>query len=456
MKNLLKAPTKLQIKELSESAELGDSRAQYQLGEFYSKGHGVKRCKKTAFEWMEKSAQQGHVKSQIQLGSLFVSAGYGVRDYDKAFFWAEKAAEKHDPEGLHQLAFKYEAGQGTQPNFSKAISLYHQAAELGSVQSQMTLGSYFKNGDGVKINQDKSFFWYEKAAFSDQSSHAQFLVGLMCLEGVGTTTDKTRAIDWLRKSAKAGHRDASYFLGFIYFKGDDVQQNIPIAMILLKKAAYKGNAEAMELLGRLYLDNDMLTEAYKNLSKSCSCGNQNSCELLENPAMSNYVEKHLSAMKINYGNLATFLTSNDSRSLKEIELYFDDANAYYKKYEGESPTGVLILALARRKFMATLDHKCEAHLAIRTLDKLSGGALKKHDDFKKIVAAYKSSKLTVGSCLDRNSDPSIFKFISSLGLALIGIDNDSDSYNLLLMEQSRLLEFHELACQADIKILFNN
>ena len=451
-----KPPTKFQIKALSESAELGDLVAQYQLGELYGKGEGVKRCTKTAINWLEKAAQQGHVKAQIKLGSLYVSAGYGIRDVDKAFFWAAKAAERQDSEALHQLAFKYEAGQGTRPDMSKAITLYHQAAELGSIQSQMTLGSYFKDGNGVEINPEKSLFWYEKAALSDKSSQAQFLVALMHLKGVGTTVDKTKAINWLRKSSEAHHRDASYFLGYLYFKGDDVQQDIPKAVTLLEIAARKGNTESMDILGRLYLDNDQLAKAYKYLTKACSHDNQGSCELLETPNMSNYAEKYVSAIKDHYVNLSSFLTNDNSQALKEIKLYFEDTNAYYRKYDGESATDVLILALNRRKFMATVDHKHEAHITLKTLDKLSGGTLKMHDGFKGLIENYKQSKFAIGSCLDQNAEPSIFNFISSLGLALIGIDSDSDSYNLLLLEQGRLPELRELATQADIKLLFGN
>ena len=106
--------------------------------------------------------------------------------------------------------------------------------------------------------------------------------------------------------------------------------------------------------------------------------------------------------------------------------------------------------------MVSLDHKEEAHLALKALDKLTRGVLKRDDGFKVIVATYKKLGLSIGSCLDYNAEPSIFKFVSSLGLSLIGIDNGTDSYNLIILEKNRLSELLELAQQAHIRILFNS
>jgi len=49
-----------------KAAEQGNADAQYNLGELYNKGRGVKRNKKTAQKWYEAAAEQGHVKAKYR------------------------------------------------------------------------------------------------------------------------------------------------------------------------------------------------------------------------------------------------------------------------------------------------------------------------------------------------------------------------------------------------------
>jgi len=50
----------------SKSAEQGHADAQYNLGELYNKGRGVKKNKKIAQKWYKAAAEQGHVKAKYR------------------------------------------------------------------------------------------------------------------------------------------------------------------------------------------------------------------------------------------------------------------------------------------------------------------------------------------------------------------------------------------------------
>jgi len=50
----------------SKAAEQGHADAQYNLGELYNKGRGVKRNKKTAQKWYKAASAQGHVKAKYR------------------------------------------------------------------------------------------------------------------------------------------------------------------------------------------------------------------------------------------------------------------------------------------------------------------------------------------------------------------------------------------------------
>ena len=53
------------------SAELGNARAQHNLGVLYRDGLGVERNEAEALTWFQKSADQGYAKAQLNLGQLF-------------------------------------------------------------------------------------------------------------------------------------------------------------------------------------------------------------------------------------------------------------------------------------------------------------------------------------------------------------------------------------------------
>ncbi|NHX34116.1 sel1 repeat family protein, partial [Escherichia coli] len=79
------------IEQITQLAQKGDPKAQFQLGERYFKGLGVSQDSKAAAEWFIKAGNQGNSDAQFRLGTMFVN-GFGVRrDYDKAMLWYEQA-----------------------------------------------------------------------------------------------------------------------------------------------------------------------------------------------------------------------------------------------------------------------------------------------------------------------------------------------------------------------------
>ena len=61
-----------------KSAEQGNVIGQYNLGNMYENGEGVKQDYAEALKWYKKSAEQEYSKAQTNLGIMYAN-GYGVK-----------------------------------------------------------------------------------------------------------------------------------------------------------------------------------------------------------------------------------------------------------------------------------------------------------------------------------------------------------------------------------------
>lgn len=60
------------------------------------------------------------------------------------------------------------------------------------------------------------------------------------------------AVEWYRKAAKAGHKDAQYELGMCYLRGEGVPKDDYTAYCWFKESGHNGHADGQ------YLADDML------------------------------------------------------------------------------------------------------------------------------------------------------------------------------------------------------
>jgi len=86
------------IPSLRAQAESGDADAQYQLGEAYQKGEGVRQDDVQAIKWFQASANQADADAQTALGFAY-RGGFGVpKDEVLAYMWFDLAAQQGNEE----------------------------------------------------------------------------------------------------------------------------------------------------------------------------------------------------------------------------------------------------------------------------------------------------------------------------------------------------------------------
>jgi localization factor PodJL len=157
-------PRGLQMAQLKEMADRGDSAAQFDLGSRLLDGRGVARDPAAAIRWFEKAAAQGLAQAQFRLGSIY-EKGLGVaRDADKARDCYEKAATAGHVRAMHNLAVMLAEGVEGKPDYAAAAQWFRRAADYGVRDSQYNLAILYARGLGVAQNLGQSHVWFDLAA----------------------------------------------------------------------------------------------------------------------------------------------------------------------------------------------------------------------------------------------------------------------------------------------------
>lgn len=81
---------------------------------------------------------------------------------------------------------------------------------------------------------DKALTYYEMAA-EEGNSEAQYLLGLLCIEGKRVIKDVDKGIEWLSKAGMQGHKDAQFNLASIYYQGKIVPKDTQVAEYWARK-----------------------------------------------------------------------------------------------------------------------------------------------------------------------------------------------------------------------------
>ena len=92
---------------------------------------------------------------------------------------------------------------------------------------------------------------------------AQYKLGFLYYQGQGLQQDVAEAVKWMRMAAEQGNADAQFNLGTSYAKGEGVPQDIILAHMWFNLSAAQGAADAKENrdLAASQMTPDQLAEA---------------------------------------------------------------------------------------------------------------------------------------------------------------------------------------------------
>jgi uncharacterized protein len=290
------------------AADLGQTKAQFYLGECYAHGWGVEADLEEATRWYRQAhdsyrqaAEEGEAVAQLQLGVCYAT-GKGVpKNAHEAFKWYSLAAEQGNSKAQLLLGLCHEKGIGICQNAGTAAGLYHAATAAGEkdakeylvalastnvfaralndgllewlnigeeldADDQLNLAVQYAQGDGVQKDQNVAANWFLLAA-QGGSAEAQNNLGVCYDRGEGVPQDSHQAAVWYRKAAEQGDETGQFNLGLCYKVGTGVPKDLVLAYKWLNLAAAKGQTYAATL--RDELENKMLASQIAEAQKLC-------------------------------------------------------------------------------------------------------------------------------------------------------------------------------------------
>ncbi|MBA2650422.1 MAG: SEL1-like repeat protein [Legionella sp.] len=335
------------FKALYARAILGDAQSQFDIGQMFQQGLGVKQDFKSAIIFYENAAAQQHLGAKYNLGVLYLEHPQDGKSYDVALNWLTDAAFKGNSKAQYVLSHVLSQGKVDEngkylikPNREQAISmlylaaaqgfglaeyelaatlaqqqdkdlsfelkkqklslirqLYSGASKQGIVQAMIPL-AFYNAEQADKASQDTAFAVADAQAKAGNQK-AALLLGLLYDRGVGVAQDHSKALEWYKK---AGENPVSQFiLGTYIADGKGIGKDREAGMAQLKRSA--DNAFTYAYFNLAALEQQSGKEFLPDLITAYSMGNAHAGIVLADYylAVNNDLEKIFQAQQIYKG-----------------------------------------------------------------------------------------------------------------------------------------------------------
>lgn len=200
------------VQALAASAQSDEIRAQahFNAGKMFQLGLGAAINRNESIQHYKKAMALGEIRSLINCGGLYDGEDATPEDLEFAHELYYRALAQGEPMGLVRIAERLD-----KKNDARRYALYLQAAEMGLPIALHRVGKAHYLGD------------------------------------LGQTEDKSLAISWLQRAARAGESEASVILGQHYDRSETEDEALAHEWRLL--GAQQGSVFCMRVIGFHYL-----------------------------------------------------------------------------------------------------------------------------------------------------------------------------------------------------------
>ena len=235
--------------------EKGFKEAGIPLGILYYEGQGTEKNYRKAADFLQRGlAEKVSVPRELHpdavLGRIYYFGGYGVKtDHSLAFKYLSQC-QKH-PSEQYLLGFLYRDGKGCSKNPAAAAECFRFAAEHGHNLAGIELGWMYYMGTGVKKDDRKAVQYLNPAVELDKLPEAAFHLAEIYGDKKSQVFDADKAFQNYRIAARAGNTEAQYRIGNMLLNGIGTAKEPKAALDYLQSVAQRGHSGAAFLCGEI-------------------------------------------------------------------------------------------------------------------------------------------------------------------------------------------------------------
>ena len=238
---------------LEQSAKGGSGVAQSCLSHMYREGFGVEKDPVKAFQWCSAAAKhKDKPEATFELAMMY-SHGLGVKQCKvTAVFLLDVAGKQDHSLALFKLAEHFFEFAENDNCFKKGFEACYRSAKLGLVEAQFNLGVMFEDGLGTEQNLEKAATWYHRAATSGDE-RAMNNLGNMYWHGKGVSKDKPKAESLFALAVEKNSSLAQLNLGLIHTERGDIRSPNLNALSLFLTSYSEGSVEVKSLINSVLM-----------------------------------------------------------------------------------------------------------------------------------------------------------------------------------------------------------
>lgn len=229
-----------------ESKEQADDNLYYKLGSMFKKGLGTDIDMDRAIDYFKRSAEMNNKNGLYEYGKALLLGEHIPQDKEKAVKLLEKAIKLENINAKRFLALEYISGEHLDQDIDKGFAMLTECADSGDNFACYKLGKIYFKGDIVLQDFDKA----EKYLLSaEDNEFTQYAFGKLYLQK--EKYDILKAVDCFEKSADKNVW-SSYQLGRLYlFGAEGLEKDKTKAVEWLTKSANNGNEYAQNMLNNM-------------------------------------------------------------------------------------------------------------------------------------------------------------------------------------------------------------
>ena len=237
-----------------ESKDQADDNLYYKLGSMFKKGLGTDIDMDRAIDYFKRSEEMNNKNGLYEYGKELLLGEHIPQDKEKAVKLLEKAIKLENINAKRFLALELISGEHLDQDIDKGLAMLTECADSGDTCACYKLGKIYFKGEIVLQDLDKA----EKyLLLAEDNEFTQYALGKLYLQK--EKYDVQKAVDYFEKSADK-NMWSSYQLGRLYLFGSEgLEKDKTKAVEWLTKSADNGNEVAQNMLNHLdNLENTML------------------------------------------------------------------------------------------------------------------------------------------------------------------------------------------------------